>query len=175
MTMQRYSDQQVPTGESRFTFLPSETDKYNGTLSSQSRFSRRTSSFPLFQRGIWCNMQTFQKFRNISQNRSGAGDCPHRFILIISRQSLLWLLHLTIYGLLNPLTQMFYRTCMKKRDHFHYLYDANLLLIHYLVIENLEPKILSLKTENRKLKTETRWLFPRIYREVLILTNQLIL
>jgi hypothetical protein len=45
---------------------------------------------------------------------TGAGDCSHRFILIVIRQSLLWLLHLTMYGLLNPLTQMFYSTFIKK-------------------------------------------------------------
>ncbi len=62
---------------------------------------------------------------------------------------------------------------MKNRDYFHHIYDTNLLLIHYLVIKNLKSRILNLKTENRKLKTETRCLFQRIYREALILTNQL--
>ncbi len=101
---------------------------------------------------------------------TGTGDCSHRFILIIPRHLLLWLLHLTMYGLLNPLTQMFYTTFMKKRDYFHCLCDTNSLPIHYLVIKNLESKILSLKTENRKLKTDC---CSGYTEEALILTNQL--
>ena len=54
---------------------------------------------------------------------------------------------ITNYGLLNPLTPMFYSIFIKNRDCLHYLYRSNSLL-YALLIKGIE------NPENRELKTE---------------------
>jgi len=104
-------------------------------------------------------MQTFQKFQNISQTCSGAGDCSHRFILIITRHpSLVTLITSPDYvwiaeslNLTHDLDVLWYFHQENMITSITYTI-ANCYYMHYLAIET--ESLESLKTKGQKLKTE---------------------
>ena len=104
-------------------------------------------------------MQTFQKFRNISQTCTGAVDCSHRFILIITcHPSLVTLITSPDYvwiaeslNLTHDLDVLWYFHQKNMITSITYTI-ANCYYMHYLAIET--ESLESLKTKGQKLKTE---------------------
>jgi hypothetical protein len=102
-------------------------------------------------------MQTFRRFRNISQTWSSAGDCSHRFIPVITRHSSLITLttspdYVWIAETLIPTHVSLFHAILSLQN-----YDY---LITYLIAICCYVDYLSRRSKIRKLKTESRKLDP---------------
>ena len=105
---------------------------------------------------IWCNVQTFQEFRNTSQTCSGAGDCSHRFILLpVTRHSSLITLitypdYVWIAGSLIP-THVSSVSWFLRPEKSDYLITYLITIYYYIYYLSRRSKIL--KTQDWKQKT----------------------
>jgi len=107
-------------GEFRFTFFHPKIDKYNGTLFRRAaywshRFVTRYSSLVTRYSLSWTAS-------------AKSGILPMKLITFITK-----------YGLLNPLTQMFYSIFIKKSRLLDYINHDNLLLCRLLTKETEKP------------------------------------
>jgi hypothetical protein len=113
--------------------------------------------FPKGGRRIWCNMQTFQQFKNTSQTCSDAGDCSHRFILLpVTRHSSLITLitspdHVWIAETLTTTHVSLFHNIFSSQNCD---YLITYLITIYYYVDYLSRRSKILKTENWKLKTE---------------------